>query len=131
MANRLEKWEKKLRNILDHIDDTLEDKFGNKYSLHPVRPERGETSSKSMDGLFDVTANFTLGLGSELGRGYVLKVKMVTLEKVSEEIQEKVDEIAMKKLKEMLPQEFPDRELNVERDGNVIKIYGDLNLDKV
>jgi len=131
MATRVEKWEKKLRNILDDIDDILEDKFGNKYRLHPVRPKRGETSNKSMDGLFDVSANFTLGLGSEHGRGYVLKIKMVTLEDISEEIQEKVDQIAMEKLKSKLPEEFPDRELNVERDGNVIKVFGDLNLDNV
>jgi len=131
MATRVEKWEKKLRNILDDIDDILEDKFGNKYRLHPVRPKRGETSNKSMDGLFDVSANFTLGLGSEHGRGYVLKIKMVTLEDISEEIQEKVDQIAMEKLKSKLPEEFPDRELDVERDGNVIKVFGDLNLDNV
>ena len=131
MATRVEKWEKKLRNILDDIDDILEDKFGNKYRLHPVRPKRGETSNKSMDGLFDVSANFTLGLGSEHGRGYALKIKMVTLEDISEEIQEKVDQIAMEKLKSKLPEEFPDRELDVERDGNVIKVFGDLNLDNV
>lgn len=128
---KLEKWEEKLRKILDELDDLLEDQFGNKYRLHPVRPQRGETSNKSMDGLFDITASFTLGLGSELGRGYVLKIKMVTLEKVTEEVQNLVEEISMKKIKEKLPVIFPDRKLDIKHDGHIIKIYGDLNLDKV
>jgi hypothetical protein len=128
---KLEKWEKKLDGILDDLDDYLEDKFGNKYRLHPVRPKRGKTANKSMDGLFDITANFTLGLGSEHGKGYVLKIKIVTLEKVSDEIQEKVEKIAMKKISEKLPKVFPDRKLDIRFDGHVMKIFGDLNLDKV
>ena len=128
---KLEQWEKKLHKILDEVDDLLEDQFGNKYRLHPVRMERGETSNKSMDGLFNVTANFSLGLGSELGRGYVLKIKIVSLEKISEEIQNMVEEISMQKISEKLPVEFPGRELSIQKDNNLIKIYGDLSLDKV
>lgn len=126
---RLEKWEKKLDGILDDLDDLLEDKFGNKYKLHPVRPSRGETSNSSMDGLFDISASFSLGLGSELGRGYVLKIKIVTLEEVSEEIQQKVETIALKEISRKLPIVFPDRKLDVSYDGQNIKIFGDLNLD--
>ncbi|NPE30393.1 hypothetical protein HNV12_21045 [Methanococcoides sp. SA1] len=128
---RLEKWEEKLDNVLDELDDILEDQFGNKYRLHPNRPKRNETANKSMDGLFNITASFTLGIGSELGRGYVLKIKMVTLENVSDEVQDLVDEISMKKIAEKLPVIFPNRKLEIKRDGHVIKIYGDLNLDKI
>jgi len=128
---RLEKWEEKLDNVLDELDDILEDQFGNKYRLHPNRPKRNETANKSMDGLFNITASFTLGIGSELGRGYVLKIKMVTLENVSEEVQDLVDEISMKKIADKLPVIFPNRKLEIKRDGHVIKIYGDLNLDKI
>ncbi len=128
---KLEQWEKKLRLILDEIDDTLEDKLGNKYQLHPARPERGETGNKSMDGLFDITANFTLGIGSKHGRGYTLKIKMVTLENIPDEIEEKVEELAINKIREKIPTVFPDRELKVKRDGHLIKIVGDLNLDEV
>ena len=126
---RLEKWEKKLDGILDELDDLLEDKFGNKYKLHPVRPARGETSNSSMDGLFDLSASFSLGLGSELGRGYVLKIKIVTLEEVSEEIQQMVETIALKEISRKLPIVFPDRKLDISYDGHIIKIFGDLNLD--
>ena len=128
---KLEKWEEKLDSILDEIDDILEDQFGNKYKLHPVRPKRGETSNKSMDGLFDITASFTLGIGSELGRGYVLKIKIVTLEDISDEVQKMVEKIAMNKISERLPQVFSDRKLDIQYDGDVLKIYGDLNLDRI
>ena len=128
---KLEQWEEKLDNILDELDDILEDQFGNKYRLHPNRPIRDETSNKSMDGLFDITASFSLGIGSELGRGYVLKIKMVTLEKVSDEVLTMVDDIALKKIAAKLPVEFPDRKLDIKRDGHVIKVFGDLNLDKI
>lgn len=131
ISTKLEKWEEKLDNILDEIDDILEDKLGNKYRLHPARPKQGETANKSMDGLFDIAASFTLGLGSELGRGYVLKIKIVTLEKVSPDVQKMVENITMNKISERLPQVFPDRELDIKYDGNILKIYGDLNLDKV
>ncbi|MBN2280313.1 MAG: hypothetical protein JXQ65_07025 [Candidatus Marinimicrobia bacterium] len=128
---KLEKWEKKLDNILDELDDVLEDHYGKKYRLHPNRPDRNTTANKSMDGLFDITASFTLGLGSEYGRGYVLKIKMVTLEKISEEVRNLVDKIALKKIAEKLPLEFPGRKLEIRRDGHVIKIFGDLNLDEI
>ena len=127
----LEKWEKKLQNILDELDDILEDRFGNRYRLHPARPKRGATSNKSMDGLFNITANFTLGIGSESGRGYVLKIKIVTLEEVSAEIKNLVEDIALKKISSKLPEVFPHRKLDIKKDGAVIKIFGDLNLDKV
>lgn len=84
-----------------------------------------------MDGLFDITASFTLGLGSELGKGYVLKIKIATLENVSENIQKQVEQIAMDKISERLPQVFPNRKLEIDYDGNVLKIYGDLNLDSI
>ncbi len=127
----LEKWEAKLKIIFDELDDILEDNFGNKYQLHPARSNRGTTSNKSQDGLFDVTANFSLGLGSNYGRGYILKIKMVTLQTIPTEIHKEINNIAMKKISEKLPELFPDRNLKIIKDRNLIKILGDLNLDKV
>ncbi len=127
----LEKWEAKLKIIFDELDDILEDNFGNMYRLHPARSNRGTTSNKSQDGLFDVTANFSLGLGSDYGRGYILKIKMVTLQTIPPEVLTKINNIAMKKISKELPKLFPDRDLKIKKDRNLIKIFGDLNLDRI
>ena len=51
---------------------------------------------------------------------------MVTLSRVPRYIREQIEEEAVQRLREELPKEFPDRELQVERDGPVYKIHGDL-----
>jgi hypothetical protein len=124
----LEIWEKKLKNILDELDDYLEEKYGGQYRLHPVRPGRGQTSSKSQDGLFDIVASFSLGAGSDYGKGYIVDVDMATLEHVPEKIRREIEDITLKKLREKLPEYFPGKNLKVNKDGNVIKIHGDLSL---
>ena len=127
----LSAWEDTLKKVLDHLDDTLEDQFGNHYKLHPARPERGRTSNKSHDGLFDITANFTLGLGSERGKGYVIDIHLSTLEKIPGDIWNQIEDLAVQKLRNTLKEHFPDKSLHVDRDGKIIKIYGDLSLGRV
>ena len=127
----LEIWEKKLKSILDELDDYLEDRYSKKYCLHPARPGRGKTSNKSQDGLFDVVASFSLGAGSQYGRGYVVDVDMATLEHIPEEIKKEIESITLKSLQENLPEYFPGKNLKVNKDGNVIKIHGDLSLGKL
>lgn len=39
VLTKLEKWEAKLDDILDELDDILEDEYGNQYRIHPVRPK--------------------------------------------------------------------------------------------
>ncbi|MDC7222732.1 MAG: hypothetical protein PQJ60_03260, partial [Spirochaetales bacterium] len=51
-------WDDKLMAMFDRIDDFLEDKYGDKYLLHPNRMKRGTTANKSMDGLFNVGASY-------------------------------------------------------------------------
>jgi hypothetical protein len=125
---KVEEWESKLKRIFDRVDDQLEEKYGGKYPLHPARPSRGVTASKSHDGLFNVGASFSAGYGSERGPGYVLEVRMVTLTRVPQYVRDRIEEEAAELLREELPREFPDRDLRVERDGPVYKIYGDLRL---
>lgn len=124
----LAKWENRLRQALDELDDLLEDRYGLRHRLHPARAARGRTSSKSQDGLFSVNANFSLGIGSQHGDGYVLDIDMVTLERIPSELKQEIEDVVLAKLREELPEHFPGRDLRVDRDGHVIKIHGDLSL---
>jgi len=118
----------RLKKLFDEVDDFIEDHYGNCYSLHPMRPARGETANPEADGLFNIGANFTPGFGSELGRGYLIDVSMSTLDKVDDEMRRKIYEAAAEKVRELLPIHFPERELTVRRDKNHFKIQGDFSL---
>ena len=121
-------FDERLKKLFDEVDDYIEDLYGGKYVLHPVRPARGETSNPEADGLFNIGANFTPGYGSELGRGYIIDIAMSTLEKVDEGVRREIYEAAAEKVKELLPLHFPERELTVRRDKNHFKIQGDFSL---
>ncbi|MFO7870529.1 MAG: hypothetical protein R6V03_03750 [Kiritimatiellia bacterium] len=128
---RLVEWEKRLEKILNKLDRELEDKFGGEYKLHPSRPERGETANPSSDGLFNINAAFSAGYGSNYGRGYIVRVQMQTLQDVPGKVRAEMENRVADRLREELRQEFPDRKLDVKRDGNVFKIFGDLSLGKL
>jgi len=53
---------------------------------------------------------------------------MSTLEKVDKDMRRKIYETAAKKVKELLPLDFPERELFVRRCKNHFKIQGDFSL---
>ena len=125
----MEEWEQTLKKIFDIIDDHLEDKYGNLYPLHPARAQRGRTSNKSSDGLFNIGAAFSAGFGSCYGRGWVVDVTMVTLYKVPEEIKHKIYREVTEKLKHLLKEYYPERVIKVAKDGNVFKIFGELGLE--
>ncbi|MFW5976213.1 MAG: hypothetical protein ACOCRY_02925 [Alkalispirochaetaceae bacterium] len=127
----LNKFEAQLQELFDEVDDYLEEKYGGAYPLHPARPPRGKTSSKSHDGLFNVGASFSAGYHSEHGRGYVIDVDVVTLAHVSKDREEQILEDAVDKVRQLLPKYFPDRNLEVRRDRRVFKITGDLSLGNV
>jgi hypothetical protein len=122
------KWEKKLKILFDEIDDYLESTYGGMYPLHPSRAKRGATSNKEHDGLFNVGASFSTGLGSEHGPGYVIEIRLVTLSHVSEDLREEIEEEVVSLAREKLKEYFPGKKLEIARDGNVYKIYGDLSL---
>ena len=124
----LTKWEATLKKVFDNIDEYLENKYGKLYPLHPLRAEKGTTSSKEHDGLFNVGASFSSGFGTKYGPGYVLEIRIATLSNVDENIRDKIEKDVAIKLREELPKFFPDKDLQVVEDGNVYKIYGDLNL---
>jgi hypothetical protein len=121
-------WDRTLKELFDEIDDYIEEKYGDRYSLHPNRARRGRTSSKSQDGLFNVGADFSSGYGSEMGRGYVIDVDMVTLEEVPDDVREQIEEDVVELVRKKLPEYFPGRHLQVSRDGRLYKIHGDFSL---
>lgn len=127
----LTKWEKRLYKLVKQVDHYLEDKYGQEFKRHPARPAHGQTSSVSQDGVFSVTSNFSLGLGSSHGKGYIIDIKLVTLEDIDSSRREQIEDEAVNKLREWLPDYFPERELYVKRDGNIIKLYGDLSLGHI
>lgn len=125
---RTKDFQDRLKRIFDEVDDYLEDRYGSLYDLHPARPARGETHNKEHSGLFNVGASFSAGFGSRFGRGYVISIEIATLDRVPDDIEEQIDDEAVTKIRELLPREFPDRHLEVVRDGRVFKISGDLSL---
>jgi len=125
----LEKWEERLQDIFDKIDHILEEKYGHLYPLRPNRPAHKQGVTPDADGLFDLGVSFTVGLGSQLGPGYVFRVKLATLNRVPEELQEQIEDEVIQLLQKELPTYFPGKELKVGRDGKVYKIYGDLDLN--
>ena len=122
-------WEDTLKKIFDLIDDHLEDKYGYFYPLHPARAQRGRTSNKSSDGLFNIGAAFSAGFGSSYGRGWVVDVTMVTLSKVPKKIKQEIYTEVSEELKRFLGEYYPERDIQVAKDGNVFKIFGDLGLE--
>jgi hypothetical protein len=114
--------------LFHEVDNELEDRWGNRFSVHPNRPLRGTTCNPEMDGLFEVAPDFTVGIGSEQGRGYIVSVRIATLETVLPEQFEALMEATALLVREKLPRFFPGRQLEVIRDGKRFKITGDFSL---
>jgi hypothetical protein len=114
--------------LFHEVDDILEEKWGDEFPLHPNRPRRGETNNPEMDGLFEIAPDFTLGIGSEVGRGYIVSCRVATLEPVPEEWYEAFMDEAARLIRERLPRYFPGRALEVVRDGSHYKLRGDFSL---
>ena len=114
--------------LFAEVDRRLEDRWGDAFPLHPNRPARGETEDSGMDGLFEAAADFTPGFGSQRGRGYIVSIRVATLERVPPERYEGFLDEANETLRELLPRYFPERDLDVVRDGPRFKIIGDFSL---
>jgi len=120
--------ETKLRQICDRVDDLLENRYGDAYPLHPNRPRRGETANKAYDGLFNITSTFSAGYGTRTGRGYLVNINMVTLDHIPPSFRERIFRDATDHIRRELKRTFPDRHLEVTREGNLLKIVGDFRL---
>ena len=125
---RLERWEARLKQVFDEINDELEAAYGQRARRHPNRPPHGATSNREDDGLFDLGAAFTVGIGSEHGPGYVVQARIATLDAVPPDVQAKFEAEVVRRLEAKLPAAFPGVALHVDRDGPVYKIHDDLSL---
>lgn len=125
-SEKIRQFDKSLKKIFDLIDDYLENNYGKQYRLHPNRPGRGVTANKSSDGLFNVGASFSAGYGSVYGRGYVVDIDLVTLEHVPERVQTEIENEVADLLRGIIPEYFPDQDIRISRDGNILKIYGEI-----
>ena len=129
-STKRERWEARLKELFDELDRELEPiaaTFG--IPLHPARPAVGETANPEDDGLLDLGATFSLGLGSAYGPGYVLQCRIATLAAISPAQLDSLLEYVAERLNQRLPLAFPGKNLRVDRDGPVWKIHGDLSLD--
>lgn len=125
---KLRAFENQLKALFNEVDHQLEDRWGALYSVHPNRPRRGETADPEMDGLFEVAPDFTAGIGSEMGRGYIINVRVATLDQLDPDRYEALMQEAADIVKSLLPRYFPERSLQVVRDGRRFKIIGDFSL---
>jgi hypothetical protein len=129
MRHRLAvEWERRLKAVFDEIDAELEAEYGDRYPLREGRPSPGTTSNAEWDGLFNLGASFSPGYGSEHGRGYIVQIQLATPRRIPPAAMEDMESRVVDLLEAKLPAAFPNRELRVERDGNVYKIIGDLRL---
>ena len=126
---RIIAFERRLKELFDELDAHLEQRFGDSHNLHPARPARGTTANPEQDGLFNVGASFSAGYGSEVGRGYVIEVRMVTLDAIAPKERDAIIDVAVAKIAQLLPRYFSDRALRVSRDGDLFKIHGNLSFD--
>ncbi|MDR1388345.1 MAG: hypothetical protein LBJ31_00010 [Treponema sp.] len=118
----------KLEQLFHEVDEFLEDEWGAAFLRHPNRPERGATENPEMDGLFEIAPDFTPGIGSEQGRGYLVSFRAATLEKPGRSQYEFLMNETALQIAKRLPLYFPGRELRVVRDGSRFKIVGDFSL---
>ena len=123
--------EEKMAQMCQALDNHLEDIYGDHYRLHPNRLRRGKGSNPSFDGLFSTSLAFTLGYGSEYGRGYVVNVEIRTLDKVSQYDSMKIQAEAFSFISRNLKKFIPDQDLKIVQDGNLMKVIGDFSLGDV
>jgi len=131
MSSQQQQLENQLRRMCDDLDHFLEDIFGDKYPLHPNRPPRGKAARVAYDGLFSTGTKFTLGYGSETGKGYLVDIEIITLSRVKPEDREEIERVAVSHLRKIIGEYFPTRELDIRKDGRVYKIIGDFSLGVV
>ena len=122
-------WELRLKAVFDKIDAKLEDEYADRFEPHPSRPDRGRTSNPEMDGLFNVGASYSAGFGSRLGPGYVVDIRISTLQRISDDLKSELRNKVESTLLEELPKVFPGKTLLVNKEEKHLRITGDLSLD--
>ena len=128
-GHKVKAWEEKLKGVFDEIDHELETQYGDQWPRHPARPQRGSTSNPEHDGLFNIGAAFSTGIGSKHGPGYTVEIRISTLKNIPADMRSAIKAQVFQCLEKKLPTAFPGTELNVSDDNGVIRIHGDLSLN--
>jgi len=126
---KAKQWELRLKRIFDEIDAELERDYRHLFELHPARPSEGTTSNAEMDGLFNVGATYSAGFGSRFGPGYVVDIRLATLQRITKDLKLELRNQVQTMLIEKLPVAFPGKTLLVDRERKHLRIHGDLSLD--
>lgn len=126
---KAKEWEQRLKTVFDEIDLELETAYGNRLALHPARSPKGATANPEADGLFNVGASYSAGFGSTLGPGYVVDIRLSTLQRIPKELKLELRDRVQSLLVEKLPAAFPGKQLHVDKEHNHLRIHGDLSLD--
>ncbi len=129
MDPRQEKLEEQFAELEKGIDGHLEDMFGDRLSLHPSRMPRGKGSNPIYDGLFSATIVFSMGYGTQYGRGYIVNVGVSTLDMIDPELKDQIMNEAFHYTSEHYMDYLPDRKIQVVRDMGLIKLIGDFSLN--
>ena len=125
---KAKKWEQRLKSVFDEIDRELEKAYADRFALHPSRSPEGTTSNPEMDGLFNVGASYSGGFGSKLGPGYVVDIRLSTLQRIPKELKLELRDRVQALLIEKLPSAFPGKPLAVASERTHLRIHGDLSL---
>ncbi len=128
-GRRVMNWEKTLKRVFDDIDRELEQEYGGRWPLHPSRPKRGSTSNPEADGLFNIGAAYSAGLGSPHGPGYTVEIRLSTLDRVPPDVRSEIRRTVLERLRTRLPDAFPGKSMQISDQNGVIRIHGDLSLD--
>lgn len=124
-------FDERMKAMFDRVDAILEDRHGGRWRLRRNRPARGETANPEADGLFNLGVFFDPGFGSALGRGYLVDIDLAAGEELDPAEREAIELEVLGLLRAFLPEHFPERRLEVDRDGKLYKIHGDLSLGEL
>lgn len=122
------KFDTQLVRMFKDLDNYLEDQYGQLLPIHPNRLSRGTAANPMNDGLFSTGPVFTLGYGSQYGRGYIVDIEIRSLESLEKEKRQEIEDEAANYLKIILSYYFPNRDLKIVKDAEDYKIIGDFSL---
>jgi len=128
MDPRQDRLEEQFAQLERGIDEHLEDMFGQRLALHPSRMPRGSGSNPINDGLFSATIIFSMGYGTQYGRGYIVNIGVSTLDYVDPELKDQIMNEAFHFVSAHCTDYLPDRSIKVVRDQGMIKLIGDFSL---
>ncbi|MCR5732214.1 MAG: hypothetical protein K6G51_04685 [Sphaerochaetaceae bacterium] len=128
MDPRQEKLEESFVSFEKVIDNHLEDMFSEEINIHPSRMKRGVGANPIHDGIFSVTIIFSMGYGTKYGRGYIINLSISTLDNISYELKQRIEEETFDFVSRHVNEYIPNRNIECVRDAGLIKLIGNFTL---